>query len=135
MTHWVFISSTKRFRMNDWLENNDCVEYLQRNRLQVNDIVYLYTTAPVKRIEYKMIVERIDVPFQEIIDDSEYSLHSVSSRQFSKNDLFVRLRLLKKTDSLNLHLDCLRNHGLNASMQSAFKVSGELVDYIEEQFK
>ena len=72
MTYWIFISSTKQFRMHDWLASNEYVEYVQRNKVQVNDIVYLYTTAPVQRIEYKMVVDRINVPLDEIIDDSAY---------------------------------------------------------------
>ena len=58
MEHWIFISSTKHFRMSDWLAVNDFVEFKQTNKLNVNDIVYLYTTAPIQRIEFKMVVER-----------------------------------------------------------------------------
>ena len=39
MRHWIFISSTKRFRMHDWLSCNEYVEYIQRNKVEVNDIV------------------------------------------------------------------------------------------------
>ena len=53
MTHWIFISSVKRFRMNDWLAKNDVVEYYQHNKVSVNDIVFLYTTAPIRRIVYR----------------------------------------------------------------------------------
>lgn len=133
MTHWIFISSTNRFRMNDWLAKNDVVEYYQRNKVSVNDIVFLYTTAPISRIEYKMVVEKTDIPFDETIDDSEYSL-SKSPRRLDKDAKFVRLRLLSKTSNPNLHLDSLRNYGLKSSMQTHIKVSGDLLDYIEEQF-
>lgn len=120
--------------MNDWLAENDFVEYFQRNKVCVNDIVYLYTTAPVQRIEYKMIVERINIPLDKVVDDSAYSLKK-SPVKYDRDAKFLRLKLLKKIDNPNLHLDCLRGYGLNSSMQSNFKVSGELLDYIEEQFK
>ena len=80
MKHWIFISSPKQFRMDDWLSCNDYVEFVQRNKVEVNDIVYLYTTAPVQRIEYKMIVDRINVPYSEMIDDSAASQFSTSIR-------------------------------------------------------
>lgn len=134
MNNWIFISSTKTFRMNDWLANHDVVEYYQRNKVCVNDIVYIYTTAPVSRIEYKMIVEKINIPLNEIIDDSAYSVRK-NPIKYDKDAKFVRMRLLSKTSNPNLHLDCLRNYGLKSSMQSNLKVSGELLDYIEEQFK
>ena len=48
--------------MDDWLRCSEYVDFVQRNKVEVNDIVYLYTTAPIKRIEYKMIVDRINIP-------------------------------------------------------------------------
>ena len=131
MTHWIFISSTKQFRMHEWLNVNDCVEFVQRNKVQVNDIVYLYTTAPVKRIEYKMVVERINVPYEEAIDDSAFS---VVPSDVNKDDVYVRLRLIKKVDTPLLHLDFLREWGVRSSMQSPFTISGKLLDYIDSKF-
>lgn len=132
MRHWIFISSPKRFRMDDWLRCNEYVEYVQRNKVEVNDIVYLYTTAPVQRIEYKMVVDRINVPYDEMIDDSAYSLNP--SRIVNKADLYVRLKLIKKVETPLLHLNFLREYGLRSSMQSALTVSGELLEYIETKF-
>ena len=133
MTHWVFISSTTRFRMNDWLEVSDYVEFIQKNKVKVNDVVYLYTTAPVCRIEFMMVVDRINVPYDELIDDSAYSLHPGSSC-VDKDTLCCRLKLVKKVNTPLLHLDLLRSKGLRASMQSPFRVTGDLLDYIEKQF-
>lgn len=133
MRHWIFISSTKQFRMHDWLASNEYVEYVQRNKVQVNDIIYLYTTAPIQRIEYKMIVDRINVPFDEIIDDSAYSLNPSSI--VNKDDLYVRLKLIKKVETPLLHLNFLREYGLRSCMQSAITVSGELLEYIETMFR
>lgn len=136
MKHWIFISSPKQFRMHDWLAINEYVEYVQRNKVQVNDIVYLYTTAPVQRIEYKMIVDRINVPYDEMIDDSAYSLRDEPTEvRFDMDTLFVRLKLIKKVETPLLHLNFLRGYGLRSSMQSALTVSGGLLDYIESKFQ
>ena len=136
MQNWIFISSTKCFRMNDWLEVNDFVEYVQRNKVNVNDIVYLYTTAPICRIEYKMIVERINIPLNEIVDDSAYNIRTKEQNvKRMMNNRFIRLRLLKKVNNPKLHLDYLRSIGLKSSMQANLKVSRELLKYIEEQMK
>ena len=136
MKHWIFISSPKQFRMHDWLATNEYVEYIQRNKVQVNDIVYLYTTAPVQRIEYKMIVDRINVRYDETIDDSAYSLRKEPAEvRFDMDTLFVRLKLIKKVETPLLHLNFLREYGLRSSMQSALTVSGDLLDYIETKFQ
>ena len=103
MKHWIFISSTKRFKMHDWLDDNDFVEYVQRNKVEVNDIVYLYSAAPIQCIEYKMIVEKINIPIDEIVDDSAYSLES-NPRILNKETLHVRLKLIKKVETPLLRL-------------------------------
>ncbi|MBQ6649160.1 MAG: hypothetical protein IJM66_09975 [Muribaculaceae bacterium] len=134
MEHWIFISSTKRFRMNDWLAENDFVDFIQVNHLSVNDIVYLYTTAPIQRIEYKMIVEKTDIPLEDSVDDSAYSLRK-KPVHFSPNTKVVRLRLIKKTDAPQLHLSMLRKYGENTSMQGNHRINGELLEYVDSFFK
>lgn len=134
MKHWIFISSPKQFRMDDWLSCNDYVEFVQRNKVEVNDIVYLYTTAPVQRIEYKMIVDRINVSYSEMIDDSAYSLRQ-DDAGYDPDTLFVRLKLIKKVETPLLHLSFLRAYGLRSCMQAAVTVSGDLLEYIESKFQ
>ena len=134
MEHWIFISSTKQFRMHDWLKENDFVEYFQKNKVHVNDIVYLYTTAPVCRIEYKMIVEKINIPLSEGVDDSAYSLLPQPVHH-NPQDLIVRLILVKKVNDSRLSLENLRKHGLKSSMQGNLRVPADLIDYIDSCFK
>jgi len=59
--NWIFIASLKQFRIHDFIRDFGFVEYLQKNKIQEGDIVYLYITAPYKRVEYKMVVERANV--------------------------------------------------------------------------
>ena len=134
MTNWIFISNPNRFRMDDWLRVNQFIEFVQNNNVQVNDIVYLYTTAPVQRIEYKLIVDKINIPYEYGIDDYDYSLEP-ESRETNKGKLLCRFRLIKKVEQPLLHLSKLREKGLRSSMQSPFKVSGALLDHIENCFK
>ena len=134
MTNWIFISNPSRFRMDDWLRVNQFIEFVQNNNVQVNDIVYLYTTAPVQRIEYKLIVDKINIPYEYGIDDYDYSLEP-ESRERNKGKLLCRFRLIKKVEQPLLHLSKLREKGLRSSMQSPFKVSGALLDHIENCFK
>lgn len=134
MTNWIFISNPNRFRMDDWLRVNQFIEFVQNNNVQVNDIIYLYTTSPVQRIEYKLIVDKINIPYEFGIDDSEYSLMPGLQDTF-KDKLLCRFKLIKRVDDSDLHLSVLREHGLKSSMQSPFKVSGALLDHIENSFK
>ena len=134
MANWIFISNPKHFDMARCLSECGFVEYNQRNKVCVNDIVFLYSTAPIKRIEYKMIVERTDIPREEFYDDRRFSL-SANPRSFCESKSCFRLRLLKAISTPTLALNKLREHGLTSSMQGPMKVDGQLLDYIESQFK
>ena len=134
MTNWIFISNPNKFRMDDWLRVNQFIEFVQNNNVQVNDIVYLYTTAPVQRIEYKLIVDKINITHEYGFDDYDYSMVP-ESRERYKDKLLCRFRLIKKVEQPLLHLSKLREKGLRTSMQSPFKVSGALLDHIENCFK
>ena len=67
---WIFIASLKQFRIHDFIRDYGFVEYLQKNKVQVGDTVYLYVTAPYKRVEYKMVVERTDISSHDAFDHS-----------------------------------------------------------------
>jgi len=134
MEHWIFIANPNQFDMAKCLSECGFVEYIQRNKVCVNDIVYLYSTSPIKRIEYKMIVEQTDIPLKDAYDDWRFSLQA-NPRRPGQANRFFRLRLLKQVSKPKLGLDELRKHGLFSSMQGPMKVSGELLDYIESQFK
>ena len=133
MEQWIFISNENYFFMKEWLKENECVEFFQKNKVHVNDIVYLYTTAPVKRIEFKMIVEKVNVNLEDMIDDSKYDIRKEPIKHLP-SDKFIRLRLIKKANTPMLHLSYLRKLGLKSSMQSNLKVSGKLLEYIESFF-
>ena len=81
-----------------------------------------------------MIVEKINITLDKIVDDSAYSLRK-SPVKYDLDAKFIRLKLLKKINTPELRLDCLRSYGLNSSMQSNLRLSGELLEYIEEQFR
>ena len=134
MTHWIFIANPKQFRMQDCLDECGFVEYSQRNKVCVNDIVYIYYSTPIQQIQYKKNDKKTDIPLEEAYDDSRFSTE-LNDRDVRKYMKFFRLGLIKQVDTTNLSLQNLRNHGLKSSMQSPFKVSGHLLDYIEEQFK
>lgn len=134
MDTWIFIANPKRFRMNDYLADYGFVEYLQKNKVEVGDVVYLYMTAPYSRIEYKLYVERMNIPLKESVDDSAYSLrkHPLEDKP---TDLVVRLRLLERVIDPGLNLSCLYEHGLTGSMQTNKRANKELVEYITKIFE
>jgi len=135
MGKWIFRANTSRFRIHDFIRDYGFVEYLQTRKVQIGDIVYLYITAPYKRVEYKMIVERTDIPLCKAYDDSAYSLLNPPT-SFVDSNVFVRFR--KITDRVKNDELCykkLMEHGFNYTMQSDRPVNDETAAYIDSFFK
>lgn len=130
---WIFIASLKHFRMHDFIRDYGFVEYLQKNKVQVGDIVYLYITAPYKRVEYKMIVERTDISSREAFDDRAYSLLNKPTTLL-ESDKVVRLKYVDRVQTDDLCYCKLREHGFNLTMQTNRKLNEETAEYIEGFF-
>ena len=130
----IFIANLKRFRLHDFIRDYGFVEYLQKNKVQEGDIVYLYITAPYKRVEYKMIVERANISSHDAFGDRSYSLLHKSTTVL-ESDKIVRLKYIDRVQTEDLCYCKLREHGFNMTMQSNRQLNAETTDYIESYFK
>ena len=131
---WIFIASLKQFRIHDFIRDYGFVEYLQKNKVQVGDTVYLYVTAPYKRVEYKMVVERTNISSHDAFDDRSYSLLSKPSFPL-ESEKVVRLKFVDRVQTDDLCYGKLREHGFNMTMQTNRRLNEETAEYIEEFFK
>lgn len=135
MSTWIFRANPSRFRIHDFIRDYGFVEYRQTKNVQEGDIVYLYITAPYKRVEYKMIVERANIPLSEAFPDNAYSLLN-PPLSFIDSDLFVRFRkIADRVETDELCYKKLREHGFNYTMQSDRPVNSETEDFIDGFFK
>ncbi len=131
---WIFIASLKQFRIHDFIRDYGFVEYLQKNKVQVGDTVYLYVTAPYKRVEYKMVVERTDISSHDAFDDRSYSLLKNPSFPL-ESEKVVRLKYVDRVQTDDLCYSKLREHGFNMTMQTNRRLNEETAEYIEGFFK
>lgn len=131
---WIFTASLKRFRIHDFIRDYGFVEYLQKNKVQEGDIVYLYVTAPYKRVEYKMVVEKTDIPLHGAFDDRAYSLLNKPTTLL-KSDKAVRLKYVDRVQTDDLCYSKLREHGFKMTMQTNRRINEETAEYIEGFFR
>ena len=74
MSNWIVRANPDQFRIHDFIRDHGFVEYRQTDKWEEGDIIYLYITGDdAKRVEYKMIVERANIPYNESFDDRAYS--------------------------------------------------------------
>lgn len=132
--NWIFIASLKQFRIHDFIRDFGFVEYLQKNKVQEGDIVYLYITAPYKRVEYKMVVERANISSHDAFDDRAYSLLNKPTTLL-ESDKVVRLKYVDRVQTNDLSYQKLREHGFAMTMQTNRLLNEETANYIECFFK
>ena len=134
MSNWIVRANPLRFRIHDFIRDYGFVEFRQTMKFLEGDIVYMYITAPFKRVEYKMVVERTDIPLCEAYDDSAYSLLKKPTT-FVGSDRFVRFRNISHIETNELCDKKLLDHGFTYTMQSDRPVNNETEAYIESFFQ
>ena len=110
MSNWIVRANPKRFRIHDFIEKYKFVEYLQTDKWEEGDIIYLYITGESGRVEYKMVVKRANIPFKDAYDDSTYSRRN-PPLTFLESDIFARFELIKRVESPELSYKNLCAHG------------------------
>lgn len=140
MTYWIIPSNEYTFRLIDCLRETDVVDWRQgRYRYNVGDIIYMYSSWPQQRIISKMVVERINVPSSEYINDRKFWANIHEGERALEENKFIRLRLLKiASEGARLGIEDLKKHGLPGPPQSSkivYEVAEkELFEYLQEQF-
>lgn len=136
MTNWIFPYNKNKFKLDEILNERDSIEWGQRKyKLQVGDIIYLYCSAPEKRITHKMVVIDVNIPDDKIIDDDGDFKSKLFDKKYKAGELYFRMKYINNSNSSLLSLSNLRKHGLNSCMQGATKASDNLLEYIERSFK
>ena len=109
------------------------IDWRQRAKYQVGDIVYIYCTRPAKKVMYKCEVVKFDMPFCECVDDKKFWI-DIEEYKKSQGGKYARLKLLEQVDTSELSLDALCKNGLSSAPQGPIKVSDALNDYINKRF-
>ena len=134
-TYWLIPSNTSIFRLDDCLAKSDYVDWRHSFSPQIGDVVFIYLTKPEQKIRYMMEVTKINIPYKETLDDSEFWGEGHKPHSGGKPDvLYNRLKLLSETDSPALHLNKLQKVGMKGVPQGPRKLSGELLSYVLSYF-
>ena len=130
-TYWLISSNDNIFRLEDFLTDNQSVDWQGSFSPQKGDVVFIYRTKPVQRICYMMEVSEINIPYKDTINDIKYwGVNHAPKGTTNPDELYHRLKLLKKTTSQALHLRKLQNHGMKGVPQGPRKLLGNLLEYI-----
>ena len=134
MSNWIFRANPSQFRIHDFIRNYGFVEYLQKKNVQEGDIVYLYITAPAKRVEYKMVVEKTNISSGEAFNDTPYSLINKSTTTNDSDKVVRFLKVAKRVMNDDLCYKKLCEHGFHYTMQNDRELPDETAKYIDSFF-
>lgn len=85
-------------------------------------------------IQYKCIVDRIDLTHNQIRDDKEYWINEGEYFR-SLNGKFMTLRLIEQVSNDHMKLETLKKNGLKAAPQGPIKINDkDLIKHIEAYF-
>lgn len=138
MNYWIRAYNHQRYRVADFIRDHGFIDWDMRHRYAVGDILFLYATAPDSRITFMMEVSRINMTFEESVDDSAYFIsQEYYDRWLERREQtdYVRYELLKELTSPALKLEYLREHGLTGAPRSPRRLGLETVGYVMEHLE
>lgn len=131
MKSWILTSNQQYYRVNDALRELGAIEWHHTKatkNISDGDIVYIYISSPVKKIQWKCQVVNSHKNNCDI-DDSDYNIGPA----LVYDGPYIELKVIKemKAGSL-LDYDRLTRYGLKSKLQGPQTISGLLLDYIEQ---
>ena len=134
MQKWLVPSNPNVYDAEASFKKNGFIDWRQnKNKYEVGDIVYLYCSQTHRKIMFKSVVEKINIPSSDIIDDKEF-WKDLNQYNESKEHIYFRIRLIEKVDKKELSLEYLKQNGLKAAPQSPIKVNNKLGEYLDKYF-
>ena len=127
MTYWIIPFNPNYFRLADCLREQGYVEWTQRYKYQIGDIVFIYSSKPDSKLLYKMQVTATNLSANECADDRKYLLKPSEVAANVDIPLGFRMTPLAENTSDKLTLNDLLEHGLKWVPQGGLKVK-ELFD-------
>lgn len=133
MTFWILPWNKDVFNLPQSLKDYGFVEWRQRNKLAVGDVVFLYCSHPLRQIKYMMRVSKIDIPFKETVNNKYLFGYCYNLKP---TDFYARFEPISQTSDSNpnLTLESLRKLGVNSNIQGGIKVSDEILQYLLDSF-
>lgn len=130
---WLISANAKMYNHVKAFDEFGYIDWRQKAKYEVGDIVYIYATKPYMKVMFKTIVEKVGMSSEEITDDKKF-WYDTEEYESSLSGKYARLRLIERVDSEKLSLYELKENGLKAAPQGPMKVKEQLEVYLESNF-
>lgn len=136
---WMIPSNSKFFDLEGCFKKYGRVYWRQFFNYQTGDTAYVYSAYPDSAVLYKISIDGHDLPFApEMEFEKEFFMNKEDYAKMQMRNRFALFTLQEVTNSRQLTLAHLLEHGMKAAPQGAVNLShpdfAELLKYIEENF-
>ena len=132
--NWVIPANPDIYDFSNSFNDYGYIDWRQgKNKFEIGNIIYIYCTLPIQKIQYKCRVDKINLDVNTIRDDKEYWKNQNEYKK-SLSGKFMRLNLVGQTLGSKLTYEKLKLYGLNGPIQSARQLHQPLLNYIQYNF-
>lgn len=134
MTYWILPWNKAVYDLPQSLKDYGFVDWKQRNKLKVGDIVFIYCSSPVRQLVYMMEVTKVNLTLAESVND-HYLFKD--EHRVGKSGLCARLVPISQASipTQELSYATLKALGLTAQLQGGTRVPDFLLDHILNNFR
>ena len=105
--YWLKPADPDKYDIQGAFDEFGFIDFSQKNyKYNLNDTVFIYSSGNERKVRYKTIAERVNIPYEETADDTKF--HKTIDVGGSKEDKYVRLRLWKEADDDSLSYENLK---------------------------
>ena len=132
--NWLFPCNPNNYDVLNAFANNIFVDWGTNLKVKLDDFVYIYVGAPIKKILIRAVVVEENVT-DFIVDDSNY--HEDNYEDIKVKKKYVKLKINKcylGEDMYDLSYDKLLQNGLNGVVRGQMSLDNnpQLKDYIKD---
>lgn len=122
-TKYDAIKAFEELNIIDWGNGAD-------NKIEIGDIIYVYSSKPIQAITLKAKVIEINIDEKNLLNNDKSYNNFNNSNNIDIEKKYFRLKLLNFTNKENLTLDKLKNNGLKSPPQGKQKLKDKILKYI-----
>lgn len=133
MNYWILPWNKDVFNLSQCLKDFGFVEWRQKNKLAVGDIVFIYCSTPVRQIRYMMRVSKINIPYKETVNDDYLFGYAYKLKE---TDYYARFEPIAEApeDNPQLSYRKLQDLGVISKLQMGMKVPKAILSHILDNF-
>ena len=132
MSYWLLSSGKNVFQFSECMKKYGFVYWNQQNKVQVDDLILIYISAPIGVVKYLMKVTEIERTFDQTVDNEEFWIDKTKYLKGKEKNRYFRIDFVKELESdKGLRYYDLSHNGLGC-VQNMQRIDGEKLDYFKK---